>query len=163
MSKELAVEIHIHKLDSGRKYRVSLTNGNSVLQEQIVTSVKSRDELVWKWCDLYSTVDVIMHEDKQKEFKYSEIPSIPVLDESEAEDFFEDHQDFVYSRIVQAVAEGMQMSLTDIRLFELSGTDTYITSKRENWRAGLESALTYFEGMEKYERCDQITKLLEVL
>ena len=163
MDKELIMEIHVHKLESGRKYRVSLTNGNSVLQEQIVTSVKSRDELVWRWCDLYSTVDVIMHEDKQKEFKYSEIPSIPVLDESEAESFFEDHQAFVYSRIVQAVAEGIQTNLTDIRLFELSGTDTYITSKRENWEAGLQSALTYFETVEKYEVCDQIAGLLNQL
>lgn len=163
MNKELLMEIHVHKLESGRKYRVSLTNGTSVLQEQIVTGVKSRDELVWKWCDLYSTVDIIMHDDSQKEFKYSEIPSIPVLDEEEAESFFEDHQDFVYSRIVQAVAEGIQTSLTSIRLFELNGTDTYITSNRETWTAGLQSALTYFETKENYEMCDTIAKLVAQL
>ena len=92
MSKELLMEIHVHKLDSGKKFRVALTNEGSVLEEVVVTSVQSRDELVWKWCDLYSTVDVIMHDDKQKEFKYSEIPSIPVLEEEDAEDFFETHK-----------------------------------------------------------------------
>lgn len=163
MSKELLMEIHVHKLDAGRKFRVSLTNGDSVLEEAIVTSIRSRDELVWKWCDLYSTVDIIMHEDKQKEFKYSEIPSIPVLEEEDAEDFFEIEKEFVYSRIVQAVTEGIQTDLTEIRLFELNGTDTYITSKRENWEAGLLAAREHFVLTEKYEMCDQVTKLIDML
>ena len=163
MSKDLTMEIHVRKLNAGRKYRVSLTNGDTILQEQIVTGVKSRDELVWRWCDLYSTVDIIMHDETQKEFKYSEIPSIPVLEESEAEEFFEDNQEFVYKRIVQAVSEGMQTSLTSIRLFELNGTDTYITSNRETWAAGLNNALTYFETTENYEMCDLVTRLVAQL
>lgn len=163
MSKDIAMEIHVRKLDAGRKYRVSLTNGDIVLQEQVVTGVKSRDELVWRWCDLYSTVDIIMHDESQKEFKYSEIPSIPVLEESEAEEFFEDNQEFVYKRIVQAVSEGIQTSLSNIRLFELNGTDTYITSSRETWIAGLQNALGYFESRENYEMCDYITKLVAQL
>lgn len=163
MSKDITMEIHVRKLNTGRKYRVSLTNGDTILQEQIVTGVKSRDELVWKWCDLYSTVDIIMHDESQKEFKYSEIPSIPVLEESEAEEFFEDNQEFVYRRIVQAVSEGVQTSLTSIRLFELNGTDTYITSNRETWAAGLNNALTYFEQKENYEMCELITKLVAQL
>lgn len=160
MSKELLMEIHVHKLDSGKKFRVALTNEGSVLEEVVVTSVQSRDELVWKWCDLYSTVDVIMHDDKQKEFKYSEIPSIPVLEEEDAEDFFETHKEFVYRRIVQAVSEGVQTSLTEIRLFELNGTDTYLTSRRETWEAGLRNALQYFEESENYEMCDLVSKLI---
>lgn len=157
------MEIHVHKLDSGKKFRVALTNGSSVLEEVIVTSVQSRDELVWKWCDLYSTVDVIMHDDKQKEFKYSEIPSIPVLEEKDAEEFFESHSDFVYRRIVQAVSEGVQTSTSEIRLFELNGTDTYLTSQRETWEAGLQSALQYFEESEDYEMCDRVSKLIAEL
>ena len=160
MSKELLMEIHVHKLDSGKKFRVALTNGDAILQEVIVTGVQSRDELVWKWCDLYSTVDIIMHDDKQKEFKYSEIPSIPVLEEEEAEEFFENNQEFVYKRIAQAVWEGIQTSLSEIRLFELSGTNNYITSKRETWKAGLENAVEYYEKEENYEMCEHLTNLI---
>ncbi len=157
------MEIHVHKLGSGRKFKVTLTDGSSVVQEEVVSGEKLRDELVWKWCDLYDTVDIVIHDSKKKEFKYSEIPSIPVLEEEDAEEFFEDNQDFVYRRIVQAVTEGVQTSLADIRLFELNGTDEYITSKRESWEAGLRSALTYYESTEQYELCNEVIKLIEQL
>lgn len=163
MEKELHMEIHVHKLGAGRRYKVMLVNNNSTLEEVVVNSVKSRDELVWKWCDLYNTIDIIIHETKANEFKYSEIPSIPVLEESDAEEFFEYNEDFVYSRIMQAVAEGIQTSASDIRLFELNGTGEYMTSKRENWEAGLRTALQHFEKVEKYEVCEQVMKLINQL
>jgi len=163
MGNDLHMEIHIHKLGSGRKFRVSLTDGDAVVQEEVVSSITKRDELVWKWCDLYHTVDIIIHEDKPKEFKYSEIPSIPVLEEEEAEEFFGSNEEYVYSRIVQAIHEGLQTDLTEIRLFELSGTDVYMTSKRDTWEAGLKTALEYFERTENYERCGQVMILLSRL
>lgn len=163
MEKELHMEIHVHKLGAGKRYKVMLINNNSTLEEVVVNSVKSRDELVWKWCDLYNTIDIIIHENKPSEFKYSEIPSIPVLEESDAEEFFESNEDFVYSRIMQAVAEGIQTSASDIRLFELNGTGEYMTSKRENWEAGLRTALKHFEEVEKYEVCEQVMKLINQL
>lgn len=163
MVNDLHMEIHVHKLGKGRKYRVSLTDGASIVQEEVVSSIKSRDELVWKWCDLYHTVDIVIHEEKAKEFKYSEIPSIPVLQDEDAQEFFEDNQNFVYSRIIQAVHEGIQTDLMEIRLFELNGTDVYMTSKRENWEAGVKQALDYFEEQEEYERCGQAMILLSQL
>lgn len=163
MEKELHMEIHVHKLGKGRKFKVCLTDGASVVQEEVVSGVKSRDELVWKWCDLYSTVDIIIHEEKAKEFKYSEIPSIPVLEEEDAEEFFDENEDFVYGRIAQAVHEGIATDATELRLFELNGTEQYITSKRENWEAGLRSALLYFEKHEKYEMCEFVMRLIDQL
>jgi hypothetical protein len=163
MEKELHMEIHVHKLGKGRKFKVCLTDGASVVQEEVVSGIKSRDELVWKWCDLYSTVDIIIHEEKKKEFKYSEIPSIPVLEEEDAEEFFDENEDFVYGRIAQAVHEGIATDATELRLFELNGTEQYITSKRENWEAGLRSALLYFEKNEKYEMCEFVMRLIEQL
>lgn len=157
------MEIHVHKLGKGRKFKVCLTDGASVVQEEVVSGVKSRDELVWKWCDLYSTVDIIIHEEKKKEFKYSEIPSIPVLEEADAEEFFEENEDFVYGRIAQAVHEGIATDATELRLFELNGTEQYITSRRENWEAGLRSALVYFEENEKYEMCEFVMRLIDQL
>lgn len=163
MEKELHMEIHVHKLSAGKKYRVVLINNNSTLEDVVVSSIKSRDDLVWQWCDLYNTIDIIMHDDKKSEFKYSEIPSIPVLEEEDAEEFFEDNQEFVYNRVMQAVAEGIQASASDIRMFELNGTGEYITSKRENWEAGLQSALAYYEKEEKYEACNIVAKLIREL
>jgi hypothetical protein len=160
MVNSVHMEIHVHKLGKGKKYRVSLVDGAATVQEEVVMGVKSRDELVWKWCDLYDTVDIVIHEEKAKEFKYSEIPSIPVLEEEDAQEFFEEQQNFVYSRIIQAVHEGIQTDLTEIRLFELNGTGVYMTSKRETWEAGLRQALEYFETSEEYERCGQIMILL---
>ena len=163
MEKELHMEIHVHKLNAGKKYRVVLINNNSTIEDVVVTGIKSRDDLVWQWCDLYNTIDIIIHDDKKSEFKYSEIPSIPVLEEADAEEFFEDNEEFVYNRVMQAVAEGIQTSASDIRMFELNGTGEYITSKRENWEAGLRSALAYYEEKEKYEACSIVSKLIEQL
>lgn len=163
MENELHMEIHVHRLGSSRKFKVMLTDGSSVVQEEVVNGIKLRDELVWKWCDLYHTVDIVIHDSKKPEFKYSEIPSIPVLEESDAEEFFETNQNFVYSRILQAVEEGLQASLTEIRLFELNGTDQYITSRRETWEAGLRDAVKYFEAVEEYEKCAQVTDLIKQL
>jgi hypothetical protein len=163
MGNELHMEIHVHKLNAGKKYRVVLINNNSTLEDVVVSGIKSRDDLVWQWCDLYNTIDIIIHDSKKAEFKYSEIPSIPVLEEEDAEEFFEENEEFVYNRVMQAVAEGVQASATDIRLFELNGTGEYITSKRENWEAGLRSALAYYESVEKYEACDIVAKLIQQL
>jgi hypothetical protein len=163
MGNELHMEIHVHKLNAGKKYRVMLINDNSTIEDVVVSGTKSRDDLVWHWCDLYNTIDIIIHDSKKTEFKYSEIPSIPVLEEADAEEFFEDNEEFVYNRVMQAVAEGIQASVTDIRLFELNGTGEYITSKRENWEAGLRSALAYYESVEKYEACDIVAKLIQQL
>ena len=159
MNKVDLVEIHVHKLECGNRFRITVTNGNNIVDEETVLGTNNRDDLVWKWCDLYNTVDVILHDHKRKEFKYSVIPSIPVLEEAEAEEFFETQQEFVYRRVVQAVSEGVETSLESIRLFELNGTENYITSQREHWGAGLISALKFFESKEDYEMCDRISKL----
>lgn len=100
MEKELHMEIHVHKLNAGKKYRVMLVNDNSTIEDVVVTGIKSRDDLVWHWCDLYNTIDIIIHDDKKSVFKYSEIPSIPVLEEADAEEFFEDNEEFVYNRVM---------------------------------------------------------------
>jgi len=159
MNKVDLMEIHVHKLECGKRFKITVTNGSDVVEDETVLGVHNRDELIWKWCDLYNTVDVFVHDTKRKEFKYSVIPSIPVLEESEAEEFFESEQEFVYARVVQAVSEGIETSLDSIRLFELNGTENYITSQRDHWGAGLSSALKYFEAKENYEMCNRISKL----
>ncbi len=156
------MEIHVHRVNtSSRKYRVSVTDGSTVVREEVVNGVKSRDELVWKLCDLYHTVDIIIHDPKPAEFKYSEIPSIPVLDEEDAQAFFDENEQFVYSRIAKAIEEGVLTDLTIIRLFELNGSGVYLTSDRCTWPSGAQQALQYFESVEDYEHCAKLRDLIE--
>ena len=98
-----------------------------------------------------------------KKFKYSEIPSIPVLDEDEAVDFFENKSEWVFDRIVQAVTEGLFMNTNEVRLFELNGSGAYMTAEKSGWGAGIKSALEYYIAIEAYEKCTPTKQLLEKL
>lgn len=149
-----------------RKFIVQVSDGNELVHEEIVTNVADRDALVWKLADLYSCVDIEMKDDSMEiieEFRFSEIPSIPVLEEEEADIFFEEECDLVYNRIIQAVDEGVKMNQELIRLFELNGTDVYITSKKEDWKNGVEQALEYFVQKEQYDKCIAARQLLSKL
>ena len=99
----------------------------------------------------------------KKEFKYSPIPIIPVFDEEDAKYFFEDEKSFVFARIVQAVEEGLKTNQKNIKLFELNATGVYITSQKENWKSGLQSALDYFIESEQYEKCSHIQDMIILL
>jgi hypothetical protein len=147
-----------------KKYIVQVLDGESSIHEESVDNVSDRDALVWKLADLYGAVDIEMKDVmKAEEFRFSEIPSIPVLEESEADTFFEEECEFVYDRILQAVEEGIKMDQQTIRLFELNGTDVYITSNKEDWKNGVEQALEYYVQKEQYDKCIQARQLMSKL
>lgn len=147
-----------------KKYIVHVLDGESSIHEEAVDNVSDRDALVWKLADLYGAVDIEIKDSmKTEEFRFSEIPSIPVLEESEADEFFEEECEFVYERILQAVEEGIKMNQQTIRLFELNGTDVYITSNREDWKNGVEQALEYYVQKEQYDKCIQARQLMSKL
>ena len=98
-----------------------------------------------------------------KDFKYSEIPSIPVLDESGAEEFFEEEGDLVFDRIVTAIKEGMHTKIKEVRLFELNGTDSYLTAEKSTWKHGLDHALQHYITTEQYEKCPEVKQLMDKL
>lgn len=152
----------IYVKKKGKKFIVTLMDGTSVVKEQIVTGVEARDKAVWEFTDTYNVSDVVLGPEKaaKKSAKQSPIPTIPVFDESEAEEFFENNQEFIYNRIVQAVAEGMMFDKDSLRLFELNGTGAYMTSDRPYWKSGLEPALKYFEDTEQYEKCIKVRDLM---
>ena len=83
--------------------------------------------------------------------------------EEEADEFFEDNQDFVYSRILEAVEEGIRATRESIRLFELNGTGVYITSQKEEWKNGVHQALDYFVAVEQYDKCIIARQILHKL
>ena len=143
-------------VSTGKKkktYHIEVVDGSISVHKESVNSIQERDELVWQLADLYGVLDIEITDEKTDEFKFTEIPSIPVLEEEEANEFFDDNKDFVYDRILQAVEEGVISKRDSIRLFELNGTDVYITSNKKDWKSGVQQALEYFASVEQYNKC----------
>ena len=147
---------------SVKEYLVEVMDGDAIIHTESVKGLKQRDELVWRLADLYNILDITIAE-QVTEFKFSEIPSIPVLEEEEADIFFEENGEFVHERILQAVDEGIKASRDHIRLFELNGTGVYITSNKENWANGVQQAMDYFAATEQYDKCITAKQLLQKL
>jgi len=145
-------------------YIVQVVDGDSVIHSEEVKGLQQRDTIVWKLADLYNVMEIEITDTKtQDTFKFSSIPSIPVLEEEEAETFFEENQQFTYDRILQAVQEGVLSGRDSIRLFELSGTGVYMTSNKKDWNSGVQQALQYYEQQEQYDKCETAKHLLEKL
>jgi len=151
-------------------YSIQVVDGDRVVHSEQAEGISQRDRLIWQLADLYDVPDVVLDpslnpiaaevSSELQEFKFSEIPSIPVLQEDEAEAFFESNQRIIYDRMIQAVAEAVSVNRSFIRLFELNGTGVYLTSQRGAWKAGLNQAMEYFLSKEDYERCGTIKQLL---
>ena len=152
----MKIVVSIVSTKKGSEHLVQVIDNGEVIHSETATNIEQRDKIVWQLAEMYNALDIEVSHNKrlvQEEFRFSEIPSIPVLDEEDAEAFFEDHEDAVYDRILEAVGEGLFLDLDEIRLFELNGTDVYLTSDRENWRSGVEKAIDYFVKVEQYEKC----------
>lgn len=150
-----------------QSYSIQVIDEGKVLRTEKAEGLAERDKIVWWLADLYNTPDIELLTDVpdtvDPDFKFSEIPSIPVLQEEDAILFFEQEQVLVYDRIIQAVSEGISTKRPFIRLFELNGTGVYITSQRASWASGLQQALEYFELKQEYEKCATIKRLLRKL
>jgi hypothetical protein len=163
----MRIIISIVPTKKGDKHLVQVMDNDLVVYSETTNTIDQRDELVWQLAETYNALDIEVTNNKQlvaeEDFRFSEIPSIPVLDEEDAEAFFDDHADAVYSRVLEAVEEGVFLGLDEIRLFELNGTDVYLTSERDSWRSGVERAIEYFVKEEQYEKCIVGRQLLSKL
>lgn len=140
------------------KHLVQVVDHNNIVHSETTQSITQRDKLVWQLAETYNVLDIEVRRSSlatvtEDEFRFSEIPSIPVLDMEDATAFFDDHEDLVFNRILKAIEEGIVMDLDHIRLFELNGTGVYLTSEREDWKNGIEKAIEYFISTEEYEKC----------
>ncbi len=149
-------------------HRVEVVENGTTFHTELVGSIKQRDKVVWDLAELYDAIDIefntrAVNKEVEPEFMYSEIPTIPVLYEAEAQDYFNEEAEFVFERILEAVAEGIQTDSPVIRLFELDGTNKYLTSNREDWVGGLEQAISYFFTTERYEECSTAQALINKL
>jgi hypothetical protein len=148
---------------NSKVFTIDVVDGESVVHSESVKGLKERDELVWKLADLYGAMDIEIIQDKPEEFKFTEVPSIPVLEEDEAEIFFDENSEYVYNRILQAVEEGIRSGSDIINLFELNGSGVCITSNRDNWKHGVQQALDYYAANELYDRCIRANGILSQL
>ena len=159
--KRMKIVVSLVSSTKGSKHLIQVLDCNSVVHSELTDTIDKRDALVWSLAETYNVLDIeVKHNDPDQEyfdkyvdFRFSEIPSIPVLDEQDADVFFNDHENLIYTRIIKAVEEGIIMELKEIRLFELSGTGVYLTSQRGDWKNGLEKAIQYFISTEDYEKC----------
>lgn len=152
----MKIVVSIVTTKKGTEHLIQVVDDTDVIHSETAINLEQRDKIVWQLAEMYNALDIEVSHNKhlsQEEFRFSEIPSIPVLDEEDAEAFFEDHEDAVYDRILEAVGEGIFLDLDEIRLFELNGTDVYLTSDRETWKGGVEKAIDYFVKVEQYEKC----------
>lgn len=151
----------------GDEHQIDVMDGSKVLHTQIVKTIEQRDKTIWDLQVMYNVVDIDIKNTKgqvkhtKEEFKYTEIPNIPVLDEQEAIEFFDSEGVFVFERIVKAVEEGLLMNLKTIRLFELNGTGKYLTADRQDWKQGLQTALDYYLSREMYLNCAKVRDLMK--
>lgn len=154
---------------------VKAVDGDQIVDERTASTINKRDELIWGFAEQFNTTDItIVDPDRQvksrgrsgrksENFKFSEIPSIPVLDMQDASEFFDAHEDVVYNRVIVAVKEGIESKRDVIRLFELNGSGVYITSDKDDWKPGVENAEKFFLEREEYEKCAICRDLLSVL
>ena len=170
------VDQHIYKrmkiivtTQQSGEHKVEVVENGTTFHTELVSSIEQRDKIIWDLADLYNAIDIeivtktIKPKEVKKEFMYSEIPTIPVLYDEEAQDYFDEESEFVFERIVQAIDEGLQAGVDNIRLFELDGTGKYLTSKKEDWKEGLEQAIQYFITVERYEQCKEAQDLIDKL
>jgi hypothetical protein len=159
------MKIVVTKQESG-KHKVEVVEGSTTFHTELVASIKQRDEVVWSLAATYNAVDIEFGAKivkKTTEFRYSEIPSIPALYESEAREYFDEEEEFVFERILEAIGEGIEVKADTIRLFEIDGTGKYLTSNREDWIGGLKQAIDYFLTVERYEMCVDAQKMIDKL
>ncbi len=161
----MKIVVTVVESSKGTQHRINVVDGKEIVHSSVASTIKERDKIIWNLADLYDTVEINIKSAKEQssDFKYSEIPNIPVLDEDEAKDFFDDKSGFVFDRIIEAIEEGLYMNLPEVRLFELNGTSTYLTAERSGWKDGLKTALKYYIGVEQYEKCTNVKQLLDKL
>jgi len=159
------------KKEKGKNaYIINVMEGGDIIKTETAKSIKERDDLVFQLAESYNVDDIILKESDKKRNKkkdnpnFSQIPSIPVIDEQEAVEFFEYNNELLYDRILQAVQEGLDFDREVIRLFELSGTGVYITSRRQDWASGLVDAIDWYtQADEQYEKCAIAKSLIDKL
>ena len=95
----MKIVVTLTNKNKSKTYLIEVCDGGTIIHSEEVKGIKDRDTVVWRLADLYNSIDIEMKDSKAVDFKFTEIPSIPVLEIEEADLFFDENSDFVYERI----------------------------------------------------------------
>lgn len=89
------------------------------------------------------------------------IPNKNNLLETELKNSLNTYINQVYSCFLEKInAKHIPDSL---KIFQFEGTDLQVVIKRDNYLINLDNILNYYIKQEEYEKCQKITKLLDIL
>lgn len=162
----------MYKLKSKRinkkDFLIELWENEEITQTKMAYSILERDNILYELADMYNIVD-IEHIDmnklqgKPKEKVFEDVPIIPYTDVFQLENYFDQNNDDIFDRIVEAISIGITNKKKKIKLFQISNSGVYIDSLKRDWPAGLRLAHSYYLQNENYTMCDKCVSLLKKL
>lgn len=151
-----------------KDFLIELWEGDDITQTRMAYSISERDSILYDLADTYNIVD-IEHIDmnklqnKTKEKIFEDVPIIPYTDVFQLENYFDQHNDGIFDRIVDAISIGITGKKKKIKLFQISNSGIFIDSLKRDWPAGLRLAHSYYLQNENYVMCDTCVMLLKKL
>ena len=70
-------------------------------------------------------------------------------------------QELIYTNLILGIKDANQSNKNEASIIELSSSGNYIQIPKNKWKISLENAQKYYAGLEKYEICSDIQKLIE--
>jgi hypothetical protein len=71
----------------------------------------------------------------------------------------EEIQKFIYEHTFNGIKEAIRTKKNIAVLFRLNNTDNYIELPKNEWINAIDSCIKYYEGLEKFEKCMNLTIL----
>ena len=70
-------------------------------------------------------------------------------------------QEVLFNNVVDGIKDAAKTNKQEATIIELNSSGNYISINYENWKLSLEKAQIYFAGLEQYEVCADIQKIIE--
>jgi hypothetical protein len=83
----------------------------------------------------------------------------------EFRDFIDEEKEWMYTRIVESIKDAYDRSLDQADVMEAKITESMsvisMKSDRSEWITSLKLALSWYESVEKYEKCAELVSLIK--
>lgn len=151
-----------------KEFLIEIWEGDIIVQTKMAINISERDKIIYELSDLHNIVDVehinIIPKMSESNIKNSiAIPVIPYTDMFQLENYFNSDGDYIFNRILEAIAEGLVLKKKKIKLFQINNSGVYVDSLKRDWPAGLRIAHEYFFQEEQYDKCQECVRLLTAL
>jgi hypothetical protein len=157
-----------HKKVNKKEYIIELIEENTVIQTRLATDIIQRDKIIFELADLHNITDIeavkmdpTLDSKKGKIAVELSVPVIPYVDTFQLENYFDDNNDYIFNRILEAITEGLDNKKKKIKLFQIKNSGIFIDSLKRDWPAGLRVAHEYYTQTEQYTKCAECIVLLK--